>query len=641
MYKGKEHVLATSMMMLLNIIMITLTSYLLLAETGVDFNWTTKPVTIIAVLLSILACLQVRFNRQLRTQLIELNQRDIKLKKLSSAVTNSGASIIITDRFGRIEYVNNTFTNTTGFAESDVRNEYIDILNPPSSEGNQPRWGQELLTNGWEGEVFSRNQNSNHFWSALTVSSVLNSNGNVTNFVISGLDITELKEANNKMHKMALYDALTGLANRRLFIDRLEQSLQAARRDKKKIALLFLDLDKFKRINDTLGHDAGDILLTSVAQRLKKCVRAKDTVARLGGDEFTLLLTDIEDNLAATHVAQNILVALKEPIKLKKHEVIVSTSIGITIAPEDANTTEKLMKNADLALYRAKEQGRDCYHYFTEELNQRALQQLIWEQELRHAIQFDEFTLYFQPQIDLKTNEVVSVEALLRWHHPSKGLVRPLEFIDVAEETGLIIPMGRWVIRNACMQMKMLHDLTGKKLNIAVNLSVRQFEDPSLVDYISEVLNESGLNPHLLEVEVTESMLMDNLDGVVKKLIELKRMGVSISIDDFGSGYSSLSYLKKLPVNTLKVDKEFVKDIPADFNNMEITSAIIAVAHKLNLKVIAEGVENAYQRDFLLVNQCDYAQGYFYSRPLSFEAFYDYLSPDKQPLNAATFTETA
>ncbi|WP_020407255.1 GGDEF and EAL domain-containing protein [Hahella ganghwensis] len=592
-----------------------------------NIPWTLLSAVTVSAAFAIFSIIQIKLNRQLAHKVKELNERDFKLKKLGNAVTNSGSSIIITDELGNIEYANNKFVKTTGYCLTEIKGRSLDILNPKEAKSAlEQQWEQELLFDGWEGDVLSCRKCGSSFWSAVSISSVCDSQGFVTNFVISCIDITELKEANSKMQIMALYDPLTGLANRRLFIDRLEQAVRAAKRDRKKIALMFLDLDQFKRINDTLGHDAGDILLTTVSNRLKECVREKDTVARLGGDEFTVLLTDVEDNLSVTPVAHQILRALKKPVKLKKHEVIVSTSIGITLAPTDGSTADSLMKNADLALYRAKEQGRDCYHFFTEELNASALRQLVLEQELRHALQYDEFTLHFQPQVNLRNEHVVSVEALLRWYHPTKGLVSPDAFIPVAEETGLIVPIGRWVLKNACMQMKMLQDLTGVDLKIAVNLSTRQFDDPDLEDTIADALCQTGLDPKWLELEVTESMLMGDIDLVIEKLKRLKATGVSITIDDFGSGYSSLSYLKKLPVDILKVDREFVRDIPEDLNDMEITSAVIAVAHKLNLKVIAEGVEDIDQRDFLMINKCDYAQGYFYSKPLPFEDLYQYLN---------------
>lgn len=575
-----------------------------------------------------LVCLTLlRLNRELAVQMEGIKKQDKKLRDFGKAIIHSPCAVIITDHQGRIDQVNQRFSELTGYNPKEVRGWTFELLNPGEGEfapETDQIWVRSLLQDGWTGEILSRRKDTELHWLHVSVSTVSDDQAQ-TQYIISCQDINQLKQANQQMKQMALYDPLTGLANRRLLIDRLEQTIKATRRDRSKLALMFLDLDQFKRINDTLGHDAGDLLLKTVAERLRLCVREKDTVSRLGGDEFTILLTDIEDTLAATHVANQILKVLKEPIMLGQHEVIISTSIGITLAPDDGTTTETLMKNADLALYRAKERGRDCHQYFTEELNAKALKQLILEQELRHALNFEEFTLHFQPQVALGSQALVSVEALLRWQHPRRGLVMPNDFVHIAEESGLIIPIGKWVLRNACLQIKMLHDLTGEKPRVAVNLSARQFEDKGLIPYINDVLTETGLNPSCLELEVTESMLMGDIDSVIERLEHLKSTGVTITIDDFGTGYSSLSYLKRLPVNNLKVDRQFVRDIPDDLNDMEITSAVIAVAHKLNLKVVAEGVEDEDQRDFLMINKCDYAQGYLFSRPMSMEALYPFM----------------
>jgi len=557
------------------------------------------------------------------------------LAKFSSAVMKSGSMIAITNRDGLIEYVNGRFCDITGYQPEDVIGRTLECMRGMTCTATEADDDLPTLISAqkqdWEGEVECMRKNGDSFWSAITVSAVRDSRGNLINFVVSGVDITELKVASQRMQQLALFDSLTGLANRRLFLDRLEQAINGARRHQRQVALLFLDLDQFKRINDTLGHDAGDLLLLTVADRLKSCVRGQDTVARLGGDEFTILLNDVRKSHHVTVAAKNILRTLKAPIRLQNQEVIVSTSIGVTVAPSDSDEPETLMKNADLALYRAKEKGRDRYHFFTEELNQRAIRQLHLEQELRHALEFDEFNLMFQPQIDLHSGDVVSLEALIRWHHPVRGkVVSPDEFIPVAEETGLIVPIGNWVLHNACMQLKLLHQLTGRELRVAVNLSARQFRDPALEQVISEALHNSGLAPSFLEIEVTESMLMDDILSVTEQLQRIKDTGVTITIDDFGTGYSSLRYLKCLPVDVLKVDREFVQDIPDDLNDMEITSAVIAIAHKMGLKVIAEGVENLDQHDFLVINRCDMAQGYYFSRPLSFEAIYRKFGCDQE-----------
>ena len=562
-----------------------------------------------------------RLNKRLQNNIKAHKTTEKMMSKLSSAVTNSGASIVITDQNGIIEYVNQKFCSMTGYEATETINKPINILRPNSDEfKNEPCIldSQYLLKqDSWEGEMLCSKKDQSEFWNAVTISAVFDSENNISNYVLSAVDVTALKQANKQMENLALFDSLTGLANRRLFIERLHSSVLNARRHKKMTALFFLDLDQFKRINDTLGHQAGDQLLLTIADRLKTCVRSQDTVARLGGDEFTILLNDISEVESIQSIAKNILVTLKEPIKLGKHEIIISTSIGITLSPNDSINSETLMKNADLALYMAKENGRDGYHFFTEALNIRANKLLETENELRDAIKHGDFYLNYQPQINLKTGEIASVEALIRWKHPTKGEISPYEFIPVAEETGLIVQIGQWVLRQACMEIQELNNLSGKSLRVAVNLSSRQFEDPELVSIVGKALSDSGLQAENLELEVTESMLMNDMNSAIEQLNRIKSTGSTLTIDDFGSGYSSLSYLKSLPVDTLKIDQSFVYDIPEDLNAMEIASAVIAIAHKLNLRVVAEGVENIDQRDFLVINGCDYAQGYFFSRPLS------------------------
>lgn len=554
------------------------------------------------------------------------------LIKFSSAVMNSGSLIVITDSSGAVDFVNARFCSMTGFEQEEVLGDSLSVIVAPGDPDKVPAPDlSSCLQPSWEGELLWRRKTGDSFWTTATISAVFDDQQIPCSFVISAVDITDLKIASQRMEQLALFDSLTGLANRRLFLDRLEQTLHNARRRDTDTALLFLDLDRFKRINDTLGHDAGDLLLLTVADRLKSCVRSQDTVARLGGDEFTVLLNDIGDPQSVRPIAQSILDYLKRPITLGKQEIIISTSIGITFGPTDSDDPETLMRNADLALYRAKERGRDRYAFFTEELNEKAAHLLRLEQELRHALRYEEFALVFQPQIDLATNETVAVEALIRWMHPERGTVSPDDFIPVAEETGLIVPIGAWVLRTACMQMKLFHQLSKRHLRVAVNLSARQFRDPALESVISSALTASGLAPRYLEIEVTESMLMDDMKAVSAQLSRIKSTGVTVTIDDFGTGYSSLRYLKRLPVDILKVDREFVRDIPDDLNDMEVTAAIIALAHKLGLKVIAEGVESTDQKDFLAINRCDFAQGYLFSEPLSFEDLYRRASQDLPP----------
>ena len=583
-----------------------------------------------AIIFGCLCFFLYRLNNKLQKNIKAHKATEKMMSKLSSAVTNSGASIIITDKNGIIEYVNEKFCRVTGYEATETINRPINILRPNSEEFKHQACildTQYLFKqDNWEGEMLCSKKDKSEFWNAVTISAVFDNHDNISNYVLSAVDVTALKKANQQMEHLALFDALTGLANRRLFIDRLHNSVLNARRHKKITALLFLDLDQFKRINDTLGHQAGDKLLLTIADRLKTCVRPQDTVARLGGDEFTILLNDITDIESIPSIAKQILTKLKEPIKLGKHEIIVSTSIGITLSPNDSINSDTLMKNADLALYMAKENGRDGYHFFTESLNIRANKLLEIENELREAIEHGDFYLNYQPQINLKTGEIASVEALIRWKHPTKGEISPYEFIPIAEETGLIVQIGQWVLHQACKEIQELNDLTGKSLRVAINLSSRQFEDPELVSIVAQALSDSGLSAQNLEIEVTEGMLMNDMNSAIRQLNKIKSTGSTLTIDDFGSGYSSLSYLKSLPVDTLKIDQSFVYDIPEDLNAMEIASAVIAIAHKLNLRVVAEGVENIDQRDFLVINGCDFAQGYFFSRPLSciqMHAFFD------------------
>jgi diguanylate cyclase (GGDEF)-like protein len=392
------------------------------------------------------------------------------------------------------------------------------------------------------------------------------------------------------------------------------------------VALILIDLDHFKHVNDSMGHDSGDALLTVVSERLKHCVRFTDTVARLGGDEFAVILPNVPDTLTVSAIADKILLALSKPVLLDDQEMSISASLGISMAPEDSNSAEVLIKNADLALYKAKDEGRNNFKFFTAEMNTLLVKHLNTVQQLRVAIDQQSFMLQYQPQIDLISGQLVGFEALVRWPHPERGMVSPAEFIPVAEETSLIIPLGRWILRTACRQMRELSDakLINNRAVMAVNLSVKQFEDIQLVKFIGETLIEFGLRPAQLELELTESMLMENLEDTVDLLNNLKALGVGLSIDDFGTGYSSLGYLKRLPVNVIKVDRSFVMDIPRDTDDMEITAAVIAMAHKLRYKVVAEGIETDQQYKFLRESGCDYGQGYFFSPPLSADALVEY-----------------
>lgn len=433
----------------------------------------------------------------------------------------------------------------------------------------------------------------------------------------SMLDITELKQVQEQLKQLALFDPLTQLANRHLFRNRLVKALQLQRRTKEKFAVLFLDVDHFKRINDTLGHDQGDALLCAMATRLQACTRPTDTVARLGGDEFTLLISGLHINQEADQVARKILHALKTPIPLAGESVTLSTSIGISIAPDDAEDANTLMKYADMAMYRAKMLGRNNHQFFAKEMNDDLARQIQAEEDLRQALHNGEFELFFQPQISMQTQQVVGYEALLRRIHPQLGIIPAEKFIRVAEDSGLIVPIGEWVIETACRCISEMNTLglLPKGGRVAINISARQFRDPRLADIIRHHLGTTGIQAAQLELEITENFMLDTTDAAMALLQQLNDMGTFLTIDDFGTGYSSLNYLKRLPIRGIKVDKSFVKDINDDKDDQEITAAVIAMAHKLGLRVVAEGVENASQVDFLNDNECDLVQGYYYAPP--------------------------
>jgi diguanylate cyclase (GGDEF)-like protein len=432
----------------------------------------------------------------------------------------------------------------------------------------------------------------------------------------------ERRQAEARLRLLAHYDALTLLPNRDLFRDRLSHALSQAQRHGGMVAVMFLDLDRFKTVNDTLGHDAGDLLLTEVSDRLRRCVRQEDTVARLGGDEFTVIIEQIGRPGDAAVVARKIVDALAPPVNLNGHEAFVTPSIGITIYPSDSDNAEDLLRNADTAMYRVKEEGGNGYLFFTPEMNTLAAGRLDMESGLRRALEREEFIVYYQPKLDLATGTIIGAEALLRWNHPDKGLVSPGQFIPILEETGMIEPVGLWVLNTVCAQMRSWQDAGMPPLTVAVNLSGRQLQRANLSSVIAGILKEAGLAPEFLELEVTESMLMHDPKYAAEMLAEIRAKGVvHIGVDDFGTGYSSLSYLKRFPIDALKLDKSFVDGLPHDEDDIAIARAVIALAHSLKLIVVAEGVETEDQRTFLHENGCDVLQGYLISRPLPAASF--------------------
>lgn len=435
----------------------------------------------------------------------------------------------------------------------------------------------------------------------------------------------ERKESDQHFAFLSHYDKLTGLANRELFRDRLHQAMSRAERAGKLVALLFLDLDRFKSVNDTLGHLAGDELLVEVAARLKTCVRKSDTIARLGGDEFTVILEGLDAPVDAEIVCRKIIKSLEAPLLLRNHEIYVTTSIGVTFFPNDDIDLNGLLRNADAAMYRAKEEGRNKFHLFTADLSARAVKRLGIESALRHAVERQEFHLCYQPKVSVHTGEILGAEALLRWENPQHGLVSPVDFIPVAEETGLIVPIGEWVLRRACADIRKWHAAGFDHVSVAVNLSARQFRHGELTSIVRRALQDSGIAPRQLELEITESLLMDDTEASQVALNELKALGTSIYLDDFGTGYSSLAYLKKFPIDGLKIDRSFIRDLPGDPDDEAITQAILALSQALRLHVVAEGVENEAQLDFLRRQGCEVVQGFLFSRPLLFDGFLEWL----------------
>lgn len=453
-------------------------------------------------------------------------------------------------------------------------------------------------------------------WSEVTVSPLLEK-GEAKQILWTINDITERKKREETLLRLATHDTLTGLPNRTLLKDRLDWAISHAQRNQTLAALLFMDLDRFKTINDTLGHNIGDQLLKYVANRLKNCVREEDTVARLGGDEFVILLNGLPNVEVIEDIAAKILDALSYPIKLENHEVYTSPSIGISVYPRDGNDTDSLLKQADLVMYRAKSQGGNRHLYYMPEIDIPDKGRLDMEAKLRAALENENFTLHYQPRLSLQSGAIVGVEALLRWRHPRLGPISPAQIIPILEDTGLIIPVGEWILRTACQQCKSWQIEGGHDIHVAVNISATQFKQEDFVEQVETILQETGLNPRCLELELTETLIMQNAEEVINCLNRLQALGVRLAIDDFGTGYSSLSYLKHFPINYLKIDRSFVSSITTDTNDRAIVSAIISLAHTLNLKVIAEGVESLEQLSYLSTRKCDEIQGNFFSLPLS------------------------
>uniref|UniRef100_A0A486XT61 cyclic-guanylate-specific phosphodiesterase n=1 Tax=Rheinheimera sp. BAL341 TaxID=1708203 RepID=A0A486XT61_9GAMM len=552
----------------------------------------------------------------LNARIEEKEQAERSARKLSKAVSFSSSGIVLTDQRLNIEYVNPFLIEMIDADAEQLQRQPLANLFSEEMHHLEAEISETLAERQhWRGDMLLRHDDR-QLWVSLAIAPIRDEKGDISNYVCAMQDISFIKQSQKKMEQLAYYDVLTGLANRSYFRDQLRKAIAMSHRGYYSFALLYFDLDEFKRINDTLGHDAGDELLKEVARRLISRLREEDTIARLGGDEFAVILSGIADRGQASSIASNLQQAFAAPVKLGHQEVSISASIGITVAPEDASEEELLLKHADLAMYEAKARGKNTFHFFSHDLNEAANERLLIENQLREAIREHQFLLYYQPKIDIRDNSIVGYETLLRWLRPDNTLVPPLRFISVAESTGLIVQIGEWIIWEACRFLSRQHS-RGHNVSLSINLSVRQFRDDNLPEIVERIMQRTGANPANIIFEITESMLMGDTDAAINQLNQLKRLGVSLSIDDFGTGYSSLSYLKRFPVDELKIDRSFVKDIPEDSNDMDIVAAIIAMAQKMNLRVVAEGVETIEQVEFLKNNACYQVQGYYFSIPLA------------------------
>jgi len=547
-------------------------------------------------------------------------EKDVRMA--ATVFEHSTSAILITDPAGYIVQANEAFSRVSGYAVVQVLDQLPTLLTVQDEQEAHLRYvlRQLQLRGTWEGELWLKRRNGEHYPAWVGITAVLDDEGDLASYVCFFSDISERKASEQRIHRLAYYDALTHLPNRTLFQDRLYNALQTAERQQAWVVLMFLDLDRFKPINDSLGHAAGDRMLKDMATRLLGCVEDDDTVARMGGDEFTLLLqpraTREQALHRAIHVAEQILASLVTPFVLEGREFFVTASVGIALSPQDGSELSQLMKNADTAMYHAKERGKNNFQFYQADMNATALERLELESDLRHALEQKEFVLYYQPQFSGDGKRLTGTEALLRWNHPRRGLVPPGEFIPVLEELGLVVEVGDWVIAEACRQLKLWHQAKVRVPKVSVNISARQFSSGQLGTRIATILMETALPPACLELELTESILMRDVSEAMILLDTLKNLGLSIAVDDFGTGYSSLNYLKQFPIDVLKIDRTFVDGLPEGEQDAQIARAIIAMAHSLNLAVIAEGVETQDQLDFLREHGCDEVQGYLFGRPM-------------------------
>ena len=556
------------------------------------------------------------------------------------AYEHSHEAVLVSDGNNRIIAVNAAFTRLTGYAAAEVLGQNPRILSSGNAgpEFYAAMWEAISQYDFWEGEIWDKRKDGSLYPKWLCISVVRNDAGQVVNYVANFTDISASKQAADRLAQLAYHDALTHLPNRLAFESQLEHALRVCGRENRQLALMLIDLDNFKNINDTLGHHVGDSLLQQVATRLRESVRASDLVARLGGDEFVVVLPEIEGPLTAARVADKIQMTLAENYRVGEHLLYTTPSIGISLFPGDGTDAGILLRNADSAMYHAKNVGRNNHQFYASRMNEAAGERLQMENALRQAIanislqESSQFCLHFQPQIAAKNGRVVAMEALLRWHSPIFGTVPPMRFIPIAEETGLIQPLGDWVVWESCRLLHQMRQLGLGDIRVAINISAQQLRHENLLLLVRGALSCYELEPSTIELEITESTAMQNPEMTLNILDQLAAMGVKLAIDDFGTGHSSLSYLKHLPIKCLKLDRSFVSDIETDANDASICAAIIALGHNLGLELVAEGVETEMQSEFLSRLGCDYLQGYLYSKPLPFDEIVAYLSA-RPPVN--------
>ena len=566
------------------------------------------------------------------TDISERKASEARMHKLSMALQQTADAVVITNRDGIVEYANAAYERLTGYSCAEILGHKPDFLGAGANEGH---YYDELWKTIKAGHVFSdtlinRRKDGMLFYEEKTITPLKNSDGEITHFISTGRDITDRIETQERLRYMAHHDALTQLPNRSMMMDRLARAIVRARRDNTRVAILFIDLDHFKMINDTLGHDVGDRAIKEAARQLLSCLRASDTVVRFGGDEFVVLLEEIHTQEEVAQLVNKVQVALSAPIHMQGQELFMSASIGVTLCPDDGDDVNTLLKHADIAMYRAKERGRNRYEFYSSEMGARAYERLTFETKVRSAVKREAFELYYQPQFDVASGQIVGVEALLRWFPEADDEavdeIPPEQFVPILEETGLILDVGEWVFNSACEQLKKMQQLSTSPLRMSINLSSRQFKEADLDRKIEQTVNDWSLDPAMLELEITETLLMEQHQLVHDMLNRLSEMGMQLSLDDFGTGYSSLSYLKRFPIDTLKIDRSFVRDICSDADDKAIVTAIIAMAHSLKLRIVAEGVETEAQLSFLKSQRCDAAQGFYFSEGLRADALNSFLA---------------